>query len=144
MTGKTWSYFFLLSLILGSCRGREVKKMMIDSWRYDLPAIRSEMDVRGAGVAELSYMESIMSGLQFAGLQFQAQGKMEFELDSLKQPGQWRVRKNGRELNIRLTDTPQQYALELRGKDTLVLDPLNGEGLPFPRMLVRAKPTKAD
>jgi hypothetical protein len=144
MTRKTLSYLFVLSLTLWSCRGREVKKTLTDCWRYDLPAIRTEMNQRGAGFAELSYMESIMSGLQFAGLEFLERGQMAFELDSLRQPGKWRVKKNGRELYIRLTDTPQQFALELRGRDTLLLDPLNGEGLPFPRMLVRKKKEQVD
>lgn len=144
MTVKTWSYFFLLSLALLGCQGMEVRNTLKDYWKYDLPAIRVEMNQRGAGFAELSYMESIMSGLQFAGLEFLDRGQMAFELDSLRQPGQWRVRKNGRELYIRLTDTPQQFALELRGKDTLLLDPLNGEGLPFPRMLVRQKAVQGD
>ncbi len=139
MRGKSWSYIFLLALALWSCRGREVKKILIDNWRYDLPAIRMEMNQRGAGFAELSYMESIMSGLQFAGIAFLDRGQMAFELDSLQQQGHWKIRKNGKELYIRLTDTPQQYSLGFRGKDTLILDPLNGEGLPFPRLLVRGK-----
>lgn len=140
MRGKSWSYVFLLALMLWSCRGREVKKILKDNWRYDLPAIRMEMNQRGVGFAELSYMESIMSGLQFASIAFLDRGQMAFELDSLQQHGQWKIRKNGKELYIRLTDKPQQYSLEFRGRDTLILDPLNGEGLPFPRLLVRRKP----
>lgn len=129
----------LLCLVLSGCQQRELKKYLIDEWEYDLIAIRNEMEMRGADFAERNYMESIMSGLQFATLGFLEKGRVQFELDSLRQTGDWKLRKNGKLIAIRLAEKPQEYALERRGKDTLILDPLNAEGLAFPRLLIRKR-----
>ena len=139
MDRKTYTIILLMHLVLLGCQRREVKEYLIDNWGYDLPSIRNEMDLRGASFAERNYMESIMSGLQFARLGFLERGRVQFELDSLRQTGDWRLRKNGSQIVIRLTEKAQQYTLERRGRDTLVLDPMNGEGLAFPRMLIRQR-----
>lgn len=134
---KTCILALLMSFSFPGCQQLEVKQYLTGDWQYDLAAIRIEMDLRGSGFAERNYMESIMAGLQFATLGFLEKGRVQFELDSLRQTGDWKLKKNGKQLMIRLTEKPQQYAIERRGRDTLLLDPLNGEGLAFPRMLIR-------
>jgi hypothetical protein len=55
----------------------------------------------------------------------------------LSQSGEWRLRRSGREVAIRLTEQEQIYEIGFIGKDTLLLEPVEGQGLPFPRVLVK-------
>lgn len=126
-----------LLLMLGACQDAELKRHLLREWRYDLEAIRQEMQQREVGFAEQSYMESIMSSLQYARLHFQQGGALEFRLDSLVQAGTWKLRKQGREISIRLAEEAQVYKLTIAGSDTLTLEPVGGPGLPFPRVLTK-------
>ncbi len=133
---KSILLIFLLCWFSG-CAGRQEKIYLCQGWKYDLAATRGEMASREAGFAEMSYMESIMAGLQFARIRFFENGDLEFHLDSLRQEGKWRFRKGGNELTLRITDKDQIHQIVRLGPDTLVLQPLAEEGLPFPRVLVR-------
>lgn len=119
------------------CAGRQEKAHLCQGWKYDLTATRQELASREASFAETSYMESIMAGLQFARIRFFDNGQLEFHLDSLRQEGKWRFRKAGKELTLRITDQEQIHQIVRLGPDTLILEPLAEEGLPFPRVLVR-------
>ncbi|MBK7476213.1 MAG: hypothetical protein IPI11_09440 [Haliscomenobacter sp.] len=130
-----WLIFFLGWF--SSCAGRQEKVHLCQEWKYDLAATRQEMAIREASFAETSYMESIMAGLQFARIRFFDNGQLEFQLDSLRQEGKWRFRRAGKELTLRITDREQIHQIVRLGPDTLILQPLAEEGLPFPRVLVR-------
>lgn len=137
MTRKSLALACVLGLAVSGCFQQEIKRSLTGQWQYDLPATRVEMERREADFAERNYMESIMAGLQFAQIDFQPKGNLEFQLDSLSQNGRWRLRRNGKEISIRLTEQEQVFQLDFISTDTLLLDPVGGEGLPFPRLLVK-------
>lgn len=128
---------FLLPVLFFSCESREIKANLCQSWRYDLSAIRREMSKQETDFAAISYMESIMGGLQHAQLRFSRDGKLAFQMDNLNQSGRWKLRKRGKELVLQMTDVEQVHQIVLLNADTLILEPISGEGPAFPRVLVR-------
>lgn len=78
-----------------------------------------------------------MGGLQHAQLRFSRDGKLAFQMDNLNQSGRWKLRKRGKELVLQMTDVEQVHQIVLLNADTLILEPISGEGPAFPRVLVR-------
>lgn len=130
-------YCLLLLALLTGCQPAKVKRQLAHQWRYDLPATRSVMDARGAELAEKSYMESIMSGLQYAVLDFRENGALGFSFENFRQEGRWRLRKRGKVLIFQIGGKEQVYTINTPFADTLLLDPVEPEGLPFPRVLIK-------
>ena len=81
-----------------------------------------------------------MGGLQGAQLKFLENGSLEFQIDELKQSGRWRLRKKGSELMLRITDREQLHKVLQINTDTLIIEPIDGEGPSFPRILVQDTP----
>ena len=82
------NYLFLLAVCLFvSCSPSQAKMDLCRSWKYDLSAMRRHLSTNEADFATLSYMESIMGGLQGARLEFLKNGILEFRIDELKQSG---------------------------------------------------------
>lgn len=129
--------FFMFMLLAFSCTPQQIKKDLCHTWRYDLSSIRKEMAKKEADFSAISYMESIMGGLQYARLRFSPDGKVEFRMDNLVQSGRWKLRKKGAELVLMMTDQEQVHQIVRLNADTLILEPLAGEGPSFPRILVQ-------
>ncbi len=135
------NYLFLLAVCLFvSCSPSQAKMDLCRSWKYDLSAMRRHLSTNEADFATLSYMESIMGGLQGARLEFLKNGILEFRIDELKQSGRWRLRKKGSELLMRITDKEQVHKVLQINADTLIIEPIGGEGPSFPRILVQDTP----
>lgn len=131
---------FLAVCLFVSCGPSQAKKDLCRSWKYDLSAMRRYLSTNEADFATLSYMESLMGGLQGAQLKFLENGSLEFQIDELKQSGRWRLRKKGSELMLRITDKEQLHKVLQINTDTLIIEPIGGEGPSFPRILVQDTP----
>jgi|GEM_PF-1237607 len=133
--------FFMFTCLLFSCTPKQIKEDLCHTWRYDVSSIRKEMVQKEADFAAISYMESIMGGLQYARLRFSPDGKVEFRMDDLIQSGRWKLRNKGTELVLQMTDQEQVHQIVRLNADTLVLEPMSGDGPSFPRILLQESAT---
>lgn len=137
MRRKSVLLFCLLTMGIVACQDSEEKTNLVRTWQYDLPAIQDEMRSRKADQRSFNYMESIMAGLQFAQLTFNADGSLLLQLDDFAEKGNWKLRRNGKELLIQFNDQPQRSRIDLISSDTLMLTPMDENAeINFPRVLV--------
>lgn len=123
----------LLAINTLACQQHENARNLVGRWRYDVDSMRRE---NLATLENRNYFESLIEGFQSAKLDLRSNGTLEFSLDSTRQKGRWRVRRNGQQLELTLSDRPQVSRIERLSKDTLVLTPVGKDPLNFRRVLV--------
>jgi hypothetical protein len=122
--------------LLAACQQNAVRQQIVGEWRYDIDSMRRELVLTQNDRAQRSYMESMIYGLQMAKVSFKPDGSAVFNLDGTEKTGDWALRRNGRQLVMRLSDQPQVSQIEYISADTLVLYPASKREPQFKRILV--------
>lgn len=130
------SLLLALCFLLAACQQNAVRQQIVGEWRYDIDSMRRELVLTQNDRAQRSYMESMMHALQMARVSFKSDGSAVFNLDGTEKTGDWALRRNGRQLVMRLSDQPQVSQIEYISADTLVLYPASKREPQFKRILV--------